>query len=74
MNVGKTSLKIRLKGSVDEISNKKAYIQVNNNIDEMTHGVDISTWRNDKKGALFSIWDFAGHEEYHVILFLFFLF
>ena len=30
----------------------------------MTHGVEVESFKNDK--ILFSIWDFAGHEEYHV--------
>ena len=32
--------------------------------EDMTHGVDISLWKEEK--TLFSVWDFAGHEEYHV--------
>ena len=37
---------------------------------ESLFGVDISEWRYappDKKTFRFSIWDFAGHEEYYVI-------
>ena len=30
------------------------------------HGVDIDRLMNKERGILFSIWDFAGHEEYHV--------
>ena len=36
------------------------------NEDQMTHGVDIFSWKDEKTNILFSIWDFAGHEEYHV--------
>ena len=44
--------------------------------EDMTHGVDITEWINDKNDTLLSIWDFAGHEEYHVYNFflIFFIF
>ena len=46
----------------------KAFNEVQNEKKEedITHGVDIEKYEDPKNGIIFSIWDFAGHEEYHV--------
>ena len=55
-------------GTKNENENKIATKNVQNEKkeEEMTHGVDIFSWRDEKTNILFSVWDFAGHEEYHV--------
>ena len=66
-DVGKTTFKKRLMGIGDEKANMKAYYQVLNEKKEheMTHGIEIDKLVNKERGILFSIWDNAGHEEYH---------
>jgi len=67
-DVGKTSFKTRLIGSSDEKKNEENHKKVLNEKKEyeMTHGVDIFNWKSKDDKTLFSIWDFAGHEEYHI--------
>eukprot|EP01091_Cochliopodium_minus_P008760 TRINITY_DN2038_c0_g1_i1.p1 TRINITY_DN2038_c0_g1~~TRINITY_DN2038_c0_g1_i1.p1 ORF type:complete len:1330 (-),score=374.41 TRINITY_DN2038_c0_g1_i1:37-3537(-) len=67
-NVGKTSFKKRLIGSSSEEDNRLAFQSVKTvkREEDMTHGVDITEWFSSKHDRLLSIWDFAGHEEYHV--------
>lgn len=66
-NVGKTSFKIRLMGCSNIKDNQYACNKINfsKKEEDMTHGVDIQCWKDEKNQTLFSIWDFAGHEEYH---------
>ena len=66
--VGKTALKIRLIGSTSNEKNKEAHskVQQEKKEQDMTHGVEVTTWQDDLYKMLFSVWDFAGHEEYHV--------
>ena len=67
-NVGKTTFKKRLVGTSSKKDNFVANIDVQHEKreEEMTHGVEVTTWRDDQFGVFFSIWDFAGHEEYHI--------
>jgi GTPase SAR1 family protein len=53
-NVGKTTLRKRLIASSN--SNRLNIIP---NSEPMTHGIDIESWKDDKRNTLFSIWDFA---------------
>lgn len=57
-NVGKTSFKVRLKGSTNDKDNTEAYqsVQKVKKEEEMTHGVDISKWHNPESSSLLSIW------------------
>lgn len=57
-------------GSSNEVDNEKAYQQVirERAQEEITHGVDVLTWNDEKNQVHFTLWDFAGHEEYHVKL------
>ena len=59
-DVGKTTLKRRLMGVSDQVENINAHklVQKDKTEEDMTHGVDISTWRIDQ--MMFSLWDFAG--------------
>ena len=72
-NVGKTSLKIRLVGSSSNIENEKAYQQVYKEKpnEEMTHGVDVLKWYDEKNNINFTLWDFAGFLFYFILFFLF---
>ena len=67
-DVGKTTFRRRLLGSQNEQLNKKAFLQVQQTKSEedMTHGVEIDRLYDSSYSSLFSVWDFAGHEEYHI--------
>ena len=73
--VGKTSLKTRFKGSINQTENQIALKKVKNERKEedMTHGVDIFDLKKDD--SVLSIWDFAGFYFYfYFTLFYFYLF
>ena len=63
--VGKTSLKTRFKGSINQTENQIALKIVENERKEedMTHGVDIFNLKKDD--SVLSIWDFAGFYFYY---------
>ena len=50
-------------GVSDENENENAYnlVQKDKTEEDMTHGVEISTWK--VKETLFSVWDFAGNKK-----------
>jgi hypothetical protein len=60
-NVGKTTIKDRLIGAIDEKKNKEALNKAQTEKEEymMTHGVDIYRFKSEKDNFMFSLWDFA---------------
>ena len=67
VSTGKTVLKKRIIGATNKEKNKKAIrtISIKNKI-QPTKGVVITRWEDTESKSLFSLWDFSGHEEYHV--------
>ena len=52
-------------GSSDPKTNQQAVHKINTvkREEDMTHGVDIESWKDQNEQTLFSIWDFAGKKK-----------